>query len=164
MAPEPLKKPPSGFSRRLQNVVTIMDRFHIEAERKGDSVFAEALKSCALTIAGGNMLCPLGNLVVEETLRTGQFPLSALTPRAPRPAPPAQPSASNASSPTPVHPVLKATEWQKTFSKLWGLLEEEARRSGDKNLFAALQDCKELSETHQCPVRVLIAQQLKQGA
>jgi len=42
MAPEPLKKPPSGFSRRLQNVVTIMDRFHIEAERKGDSVFAEA--------------------------------------------------------------------------------------------------------------------------
>lgn len=162
MASAPLKTP-SGFSRRLLNVVTIIDRFHVEADRKGDVAFAEALKACALTISGGNMLCPLGNLVVEETLRTGQFPLSALTPQAPPQAPPVQPSGLPSPPPGAVHPTLKAVEWQKTFSRLWALLEEDAKRTGDKNLLAALQDCEALTDSHKCPVRELIAHHLKQG-
>lgn len=157
-----LLKPSPGFSRRLRNVVAIIDRFHVEAERKGDMAFAEALRSCALMISGGNMLCPLGHLVVEETLRTGQFPLSQLTPEAPRPAPPIQPAHLPPQPSNTVHPTLKAIEWQKTFSRLWTILEEDAKRTGDKNLLAALQECEELTDSHKCPVRDLIARYLNQ--
>jgi hypothetical protein len=120
------------------------------------------LKSCALTISGGNMLCPLGQLVVTETVRTGKFPLSALTPQAPRPATATQLSGSPTSlaHAADANPTLKAVEWQSTFSKLWTLLEEEARRSGDKDLLSGLEDCKELTEHHACPVRELIARTL----
>jgi hypothetical protein len=154
MTPESSKTPPT-FSRRLLNIVTIIDRYHLEAERKGDLAFAEALKACALTISGGNMLCPLGALVVTETVRTGKFPLSALTPQAPRQTSPTQSGA--------VHPALKAVEWQSTFSKLWTLLEEEARRSKDKDLLSALQDCEEITANHACPVRDLIVRSLGQN-
>ncbi len=162
MAPEPLKTPPA-FSRRLLNVVTIIDRYHLEAERKGDAAFAEALKACALTISGGNMLCPLGQLVVTETVRTGKFPLSSLTPQAPRQSTSTQLSGLQPTASSAVHPTLKAVEWQNTFSKLWTLLEEEARRTGDKDCLAALQDCEELTATHACPVRELIAKTLGQN-
>jgi hypothetical protein len=163
MAPEPLKTPPA-FSRRLLNIVTIIDRYHLEAERKGDIAFAEALKSCALTISGGNMLCPLGQLVVTETVRTGKFPLNALTPQAPRPTTSTQLSGLQTSSShaATVNPTLKAVEWQNTFSKLWTLLEVEAKRTGDKDCLAALQECEELTATHACPVRELIARTLGQ--
>jgi len=162
MASEPLKTPPA-FSRRLLNVVTIIDRFHLEAERKGDTAFAEALKACALTISGGNMLCPLGQLVVNETLRTGKFPLSTLTPQVPRQNTSTQLSGLQPSASGAVHPALKAVEWQNTFSKLWTLLEEEAKRTGDKDCLTALQECEELTATHACPVRELIARTLGQN-
>ncbi len=162
MAPEPVKAS-HPFSRRLLNIVTIIDRFHIEAERKGDAAFAEALKSCALIISGGNLTCPLGNLVIEETVRTGQFPTSALMPRAPDQLAPAPSAGPQTLSSTVVNPMLKAVEWRNTFSKLWTLLEEEAKRTGDKACLAALQECEEPSESHKCPVRELIAQHLKQG-
>lgn len=162
MATEPLKTQPA-FSRRLLNIVTIIDRYHQEAARKGDPAFADALKACALTISGGNMLCPLGQLVVNETVRTGKFPLSALTPQAPRQGSSSQLPGPQSSASDAVHPALKAVEWQSTFTKLWTLLEEEAKRSGDKDLLSALQDCEELTEHHACPVRELIARSLGQG-
>ena len=163
MAPEPFKTD-SVFSRRLLNIVTIIDRYHLEAARKGDTAFAEALQACALTISGGNMLCPLGALVINETVRTGKFPLSALAPQAPGQASSSQPSGSPASlSAAVTHSPMKALEWRSTFSKLWTLLEEEARRSGDKELLSALQECEEVTENHACPVRELIARSLGQG-
>lgn len=160
MAPDS-SKASLTFSRRLLNIVTIIDRYHLEAARKGDLDFAEALKACAVTISGGNMLCPLGQLVVNETVRTGKFPLSALTPQAPRQTAPTQPASLQTSSGR-MNPALKAVEWQTTFSKLWTLLEEEARRSGDKDLLSALQDCEEITPNHACPVRELIARSLGQ--
>jgi hypothetical protein len=162
MASDPVKAS-HPFSRRLLNIVTIIDRFHVEAERKGDTAFAEALKACALMISGGNLTCPLGNLVVEETLRTGQFPLSALTPKAPETLVPPPPGGPQTLSSAIVNPALKAIEWRNTFTKLWALLQEEAKRTGDKACLSALQECEEPSETHRCPVRELIAQHLKQG-
>lgn len=162
MATEPLKTAPA-FSRRLLNIVTIIDRYHQEAARKGDAAFADSLKACALIISGGNMLCPLGQLVVTETVRTGKFPLSALTPQAPGQSPSPQPSGLQSSPSGAVHPALRAVEWQNTFTKLWTLLKEEAKRSGDKDLLSALQDCEELTEHHACPVRELIARSLGQG-
>jgi len=161
MATEPLKTPPA-FSRRLLNIVTIIDRYHQEAAHKGDTAFADALKACALTVSGGNMLCPLGQLVVTETVRTGKFPLSALTPQAPRQGSSSQLSGLSSSPSGAVNPALKAVEWQNTFTKLWTLLEEEAKRSGDKDLLSALQDCKEITDHHACPVRELIARSLGQ--
>lgn len=162
MAPEPIKTD-SVFSRRLLNIVTIIDRYHLEAARKGDTEFAEALKNCALMISGGNMLCPLGALVVTETVRTGKFPLTALAPQAPAQKAPGQSSGAHAPLAAAVaHSPMKALEWQATFTKLWKLLEEEARRSGDKDLLSALQDCEEVTATHACPVRELIAKSLGQ--
>jgi hypothetical protein len=163
MAPDPTKTD-SVFSRRLLNVVTIIDRYHIEAARKGDTAFAEALKNCALTISGGNMLCPLGALVITETVRTGKFPLSSLAPQAPGEKAPGPSSGAHAPlAATVTYSPVKALEWQATFSKLWKLLEEEARRSGDKDLLSALQDCEEVTANHACPVRELIAKSLGQG-
>lgn len=164
MAPEPLKTD-SVFSRRLLNVVTIIDRYHLEAARKGDTAFADALKNCALTISGGNMLCPLGALVITETVRTGKFPLTTLAPQAPAEKAPGQSSGAHAPLAATVvaHSPMKALEWQATFTKLWKLLEEEARRSGDKDLLSALQDCEEVTANHTCPVRELIAKSLGQG-
>jgi hypothetical protein len=162
MAPEPLKTS-RPFSRRLTNIVTIINRYHTEAERKGDIVFAEALKSCATAISGGNLTCPLGQLVLDETVRTGIFPLSALTPQAPGRSESAPPMGSKASLSSGMHPALKAVEWRNTFFKLWDLLEEEARRTGDKSCLEALQECEEPSSSHKCPVRELIAQNLPPG-
>lgn len=163
MAPEPIKTD-SVFSRRLLNVVTIIDRYHVEAARKGDTAFAEALKNCALTISGGNMLCPLGALVITETVRTGKFPLSSLAPQAPGEKAPGPSSGAQAPlAATVTYSPVKALEWQATFSKLWKLLEEEARRCGDKDLLSALQDCEEVTANHACPVRELIAKSLGQG-
>ncbi len=163
MAQEPFKTD-LVFSRRLLNIVTIIDRYHLEAARKGDTAFAEALQACALTISGGNMLCPLGALVINETVRTGKFPLSALAPQAPGEKTADQRSGSFTSfSSTVTHPPMKALEWQATFNKLWKLLEEEARRSGDKELLSALQECEEVTENHACPVRELIARSLGQS-
>lgn len=163
MAPEPFKTD-SVFSRRLLNIVTIIDRYHLEAARKGDTAFSEALQACALTISGGNMLCPLGALVINETVRTGKFPLSALAPQAPGEKTSDQRSGSFTSLSSAVtHSPMKALEWRSTFSKLWKLLEDEARRSGDKELLSALQECEEVTENHACPVRELIARSLGQG-
>ncbi len=163
MAQEPFKTD-LVFSRRLLNIVTIIDRYHLEAARKGDTAFAEALQACALTISGGNMLCPLGALVINETVRTGKFPLSALAPQAPGEKTADQRSGSFTSfSSTVTHSPMKALEWQATFNKLWTLLEEEARRSGDKELLSALQECEEVTENHACPVRELIARSLGQS-
>lgn len=162
MAPEPIRTS-RPFSRRLTNIVTIIIRYHTEAERKGDVVFAEALKSCATAISGGNLTCPLGQLVLDETVRTGVFPLNALTPHAPGRSESAPPMGSKASPDSVMHPGLKAVEWRNTFFKLWDLLKEEARRTGDKSCLEALQECEEPSTSHKCPVRELIAQNLPQG-
>lgn len=162
MAPDP-PKTSRPFSRRLMNIVTIINRYHTEAERKGDIVFAEALKSCATAISGGNLTCPLGQLVVEETVRTGVFPLSALTPQAPGRSESAPSMGSKTSLNSDMHLALKAVEWRNTFFKLWALLEEEARRTGDKSCLEALQECGEPSTSHKCPVRELITQNLPQG-
>ncbi len=110
------------------------------------------------------MLCPLGALVINETVRTGKFPLSALAPQAPGEKTADQRSGSFTSfSSTVTHSPMKALEWQATFNKLWKLLEEEARRSGDKELLSALQECEEVTENHACPVRELIARSLGQS-
>ena len=162
MAAEPLNTS-RPFSRRLMNIMTIIIRYHTEAERKGDTLFAEALKSCATAISGGNLTCPLGQLVLDETVRTGVFSLNALTPQAPGRSESAPRMGSKASLNGDMHPALKAVEWRNTFFKLWALLEEEARRTGDKSCLEALQECEEPSASHKCPVRELIAQNLPQG-
>jgi len=59
---------PRLFSRRLIKIMTVMERFRAEAEARGHQPFADALGSCTLEIAGGNMDCPLGRLVVDESV------------------------------------------------------------------------------------------------
>jgi hypothetical protein len=146
------------FSHRLANIVVVIDRFRAEAERKGHAPFAEALSACALNMSGGNLTCPVGMLVLEETLKTGKFLASELKPQAPGAAPGSTAPAAGEVS------VQKAAEWASQFSKLWTILEDEARRSGDKECLDALKDCEEITPQHQCPVRVLLSQHLAPGS
>jgi len=147
------------FSHRLANIVVVIDRFRAEAERKGHAPFAEALSACALNMSGGNLTCPVGMLVLEETLKTGKFLTSDLKPHAPT-----APGGGQATGMSADVSMQKAAEWASQFSKLWMILEDEAKRSGDKECLEALQECKELTPQHQCPVRVLLAQYLPPGA
>ena len=150
------------FSHRLANIVTVIDRFHAEADRKGQKPFAEALRACALNMSGGNLTCPVGMLVLEETLKTGKFLTNDLKPQAPSRTAPSDSTAAT-HEPGTVSP-KQAAEWASQFSKLWTILEEDAKRSGDKECLEALQECKELTPQHQCPVRVLLSQHLMPGS
>lgn len=158
MAPEPIKTPPT-FSRRLVKILTVMERFREEAEQKGHLPFADALRSCTLEIAGGNMDCPLGKLVVDESVRTGVFKafnLSAPAPRRRDPAP-----AEGRQAPTDISP-MTILEWQSKYNKLWSLLKGDAKLAKDTDCLEALEACQDLTQSHRCPVRELIVQGLWQ--
>jgi len=158
------KGPDSGqpriFSRRLIKILTVMERFREEAEGKGHQPFADALHRCRLEIAGGNMECPLGELVVDESARTGvfmAFNLSAPAPRRRDSAP-----AEGRQALAEVAPVT-VLEWQSKYDKLWSLLKEDARLANDTDCLEALEACNDLTRKHRCPVRELIVQSLWHG-
>lgn len=154
---------PKRFSRRLANIVAVVDRFHKEAEMKGDVIFADALRACALNMSGGDLNCPVGRLVFEETLRTGKFMAGDLTPQTPAPPPAAPAKSGQAPHPSAGTFPPATTEWSTTFFKLWSILKEDAKQNGDKECLEALQESEELTPQHQCPIRVLLAQHLPSG-
>ncbi len=149
------------FSRRLVKIMAIMERFYEEAATKGHRPFADALYQCTKTITGGNMDCPLGKLVMDESARTGKFlafdaAAHALSHQAPAPA------GEKGSTPDDDITPLKAMEWQSKYTKLWTLLKEDAKLAGDTECLEALEACNDLTQTHRCPVRELIVQGLWQ--
>lgn len=158
------KGPASGqplmFSRRLIKILTVMERFRQEAEERGHLPFADALQSCTLEISGGNMDCPLGKLVVDESARTGVF--MAFNPGAasPRPRDPAAAGGKQALTDIASSTVL---EWQSKYAKLWALLKEDAKLAKDVDCLEALEACNDLTQTHRCPVRELIVKGLWHG-
>lgn len=151
---------PRLFSRRLIKILTVMERFREEAEKKGHQPFADALQSCTLEISGGNMDCPLGKLVVDESARTGVF--MAFKPGAPAPRPRDAAPERGGQAPTDISSTT-VLEWQSKYTKLWSLLKEDARLAKDTDCLEALEACNELTQTHRCPVRELIVQSLWQG-
>ena len=154
-------KPPQTreFSRRLVKIMAIMERFYEEAEIKGHRPFAEALYRCTKTITGGNMDCPLGKLLVDESARTGKFLAfdAAAHKFSQHPQGPA-----GEQGPIPIDDVMpiQALEWQSKYTKLWSLLKEDARMAGDTDCLDALEACNDLTQAHRCPVRELIVQSL----
>lgn len=151
---------PQLFSRRLIKILTVMERFREEAEAKGHLPFADALRSCTMEIAGGNMDCPLGKLVVDESARTGvfmAFNASGPDPRRHSPSPAAARQAPAAMSP------MTLLEWQSKYNRLWNLLKEDARLAKDTECLEALEACNDLTQNHRCPVRELIVQGLWHG-
>jgi hypothetical protein len=153
------QSPTREFSRRLVKIMAIMERFYEEAQTKGHRPFAEALYRCTKTIASGDMACPLGKLVVDESARTGKFmafdvAAHALSQRGQAPA--------GAQGPIPVADIMpvQALEWQSKYTKLWSLLKEDAKLAGDADCLEALEACNDLTQTHRCPVRELIVQSL----
>lgn len=158
------KGPGSGqplmFSRRLVKIMTVMERFREEAEQKGHLPFADALHSCRLEIAGGNMECPLGKLVVDESARTGVF--MAFNASAPAPSRRDPAPAGEGQAPVNISPV-KVLEWKSTYAKLWTLLKEDARLARDTDCLEALEACHDPAQSHRCPVRELIVQGLWHG-
>jgi hypothetical protein len=148
------------FSRRLVKIMKVMERFRQEAEHKGYLPFAEALRSCTMEIAGGNMDCPLGKLVVDESARTGVFMAFNLD----APAPPRRdPSPAEGSQAPSDMSSMTVLEWQSKYTKLWNLLKEDAKLARDTDCLEALEACTELTQNHRCPVRELIAQNLWTG-
>lgn len=151
---------PRMFSRRLIKILTVMERFREEAEGKGHQPFADALQSCTLEISGGNMDCPLGKLVVDESARTGVF--MAFNPSAPAPRPRDAASGKGGQAPTDIS-TTAILEWQSKYTKLWSLLKEDARLAKDMDCLEALEACNDLTQNHRCPVRELIVQSLWHG-
>ncbi len=147
------------FSRRLAKIMAIMERFYQEAESKGHRPFADALYECTKTIATGDMTCPLGRLVVDESARTGKF--LAFDAAAHARGRSHQASAAE-QAPIPVNDItpVQALEWQSKYTKLWSLLKEDAKLAGDTDCLEALEACNDLTQTHRCPVRELIVQSL----
>jgi len=160
MSKGPASGQPLMFSRRLVKIMTVMERFREEAEQNGHLPFADALRSCTLEIAGGNMECPLGMLVVDESARTGVF--MAFNPSAPAPRRRDSAPAGGRQAPTEITP-MAALEWQSKYTKLWSLLKEDARHTGDTDCLEALEACNDLTQKHRCPVRELIVQSLWHG-
>ncbi|OGW67170.1 MAG: hypothetical protein A3H49_11355 [Nitrospirae bacterium RIFCSPLOWO2_02_FULL_62_14] len=148
------------FSRRLIKILTVMERFRMEAELKGHLPFADALQSCTLEIAGGNMDCPLGKLVVDESVRTGVF--MAFNTSAPAPSRRDPVRAEGGQAPPVISP-MTVLEWQSKHTKLWSLLKEDARFAKDTDCLEALEACNDLTQNHRCPVRELIVQGLWHG-
>lgn len=151
---------PRIFSRRLVKIMKVMERFRQEAEQKGHLPFAEALRSCTMEIAGGNMDCPLGKLVVDESARTGVF--MAFNLDAPVPPRPDPSSAGGSQAPSDMSS-MTILEWQSKYTKLWDLLKEDAKLARDTDCLEALEACTELTQKHRCPVRELIVQNLWRG-
>jgi hypothetical protein len=151
---------PLMFSRRLIKIMTVMERFREEAEQKGHQPFADALHRCRLEISGGNMDCPLGKLVVDESARTGvftAFDISAPAPRRRDPAP-----AEGKQAPANIPPVT-VLEWQSKYARLWSFLKEDAKLARDTDCLEALEACNDPAQNHRCPVRELIVRNLWHG-
>jgi len=151
---------PRLFSRRLIKIMTVMERFRAEAEARGHQPFADALGSCTLEIAGGNMDCPLGRLVVDESARTGVF--MAFNSSGPDPRRRAPNPSEGRQAPAAMTP-MNLLEWQSKYKKLWSLLKDDARLAKDDECLEALEACNDLTQTHRCPVRELIVQGLWHG-
>ncbi len=160
MSKDPASGQPRLFSRRLIKILTVMERFRQEAEGKGYRAFADALQSCTLEISGGNMDCPLGKLVVDESARTGVF--MAFNPGAPAPRPRDSASGRGGQALTDIS-ATTVLEWQSKYTKLWSLLKEDARLAKDTDCLEALEACNDLTQNHRCPVRELIVQSLWHG-
>jgi len=148
------------FSRRLIKIMTVMERFREEAEGKGHQPFADALRSCTMEIAGGNMDCPLGKLVVDESARTGVF--MAFNASGPAPQSLAPSAAEERQAPHAISPIT-VLDWQSKHTKLWSLLKEDARLAKDADCLEALEACNDLTQNHRCPVRELIVRGLWHG-
>lgn len=151
---------PHSFSRRLIKILTVMERFREEAETKGHRPFAVALRSCTMEIVGGNMDCPLGKLVVDESARTGVF--MAFNTSAPPPQRPDHGPEEASTAPAAMSP-MKVLEWKNKYDRLWKLLKEDAKLANDADLLEALEACNDLTTGHRCPVRELIVQSLWLG-
>jgi hypothetical protein len=160
MSNGPASGQPLMFSRRLVKIIKVIERFREEAEQKGHLPFADALRSCTLEISGGNMDCPLGKLVVDESARTGVFMAFNLSAPAPRRRDPALAEEMQAQVDTSAMTVL---EWQSKYAKLWSLLKEDAKLAKDTDCLEALDACSDLTQKHGCPVRELIVQNLWHG-
>jgi hypothetical protein len=162
---DPLSKGPATgqplmFSRRLVKIMKVMERFREEAEQKGHLPFADALRSCTLEISGGNMDCPLGKLVVDESARTGVFMAFNLSAPAPSRRGPSPAEGKQTQVDTSAMTVL---EWRSKYTKLWSLLKEDAKLAKDADCLEALETCSDLTQKHGCPVMELIVQNLWQG-
>ena len=160
MPKDPGSDQPQVFARRLTKILAVMERFREEAEGKGHQPFAEALRGCIMEIVGGNMDCPLGKLVVDESARTGvfmAFNAAGQDPRHGRSVPSAGKQAPADMSP------MTLLEWQSKYKRLWTLLKEDAKLANDTECLEALEACNDLTQNHRCPVRELIVQGLWHG-
>ncbi len=144
-----------GLPKRHLLVIAVLERFLAEAERKGDAILAEALNLCMLNMAGGNLHCPMGALIIEASISLDK-PVGAYLPA------PNLPSAPSTTASAPAAPLdgstlmRKTMEQRETVLKLLTLLETDARQRGDKELLEALHACDEITEHHACPLRLLI--------
>ncbi len=134
--------------------IKLVERLRAEAEQRGDVAFADALNQCILLVSGGNFDCPMGQLILEDTLRSGKLPGAAF------PSPSALQQSRSGDAPVQ-RTVLKRGE---IFEKLRHLLKQEAMRRQDTRYLEALEACERVTNNQSfsgvpdwdCPVRRLL--------
>lgn len=150
------------FPSRLIKILSVIERFREEAEWRNHPQFASALHRCSLTISGGDTSCPLGKLVGDESTGEGKARAGVRPQQSPCLLDHGPAGGSAASSGAKV-PAARVLEWRSKYNRIWALLEEDARISGDEDCLDALEACNDLTRTHRCPVRELIVQGLWHG-
>lgn len=129
---------------RHAQFLQIMDRLGAEAKAKGDKSFAEALSECTLHASGGNPDCPMGRLLMEDYVRTGQLPEGAAA--SSRPITPAVKSGSNS-----------ALSREAIVDRLHELLTREAIWRKDQRFLDSLAACQAaIREEEFCPLHRLL--------
>lgn len=138
--------------------IKLVERLRAEVEQQGDVAFADALNQCMLSVSGGDLDCPMGQLILEDTLRSGKLPGAAFS------SPSALPQSRSGNSPVQ----RKGLKRSEVFGKLRHLLKQDAMRRQDTRYLDALEACERLTEgcdrssIPDCPVRRLL-QEHKDG-
>ena len=130
--------------------IRLIDQLRAEAESEGDSKFAGALTQCMLEVSGGNVACPMGDLILEDTLYSGKPPGAVFS------SPPASSSRTIGDHRPPKTNALKRGD---IFDTLRNLLKQEAAQKQDARYLEALQACERItneSSDSDCPIRRLL--------
>ncbi len=140
--------------------IALVERLRAEAEQRGDAAFAAALAECTVHVSGGDLDCPMGQLILEDTLRSGKLPGASF------PSPSALPPSRQSAPPVPSRSLKRG----EIFEKLQHLLKQEATRRGDTRYLEALEACMRSIKKDKdlpmidCPVhRILQARKDGQG-
>lgn len=122
--------------------LSVMERLRDWAKDHGETALAEALSECAFHASGGSQ-CPMGQLILDDYLRTGKRPGAASAS--------ATGTVQDSSRRGPAHAQATPPEREERISRIlnrvFSILQREAKLTKDAAYLEALQACAHFRET-----------------